>query len=184
MKNMASVKHQAHNLELWISPIIDQGLPYLAVMKNEAWHLSPNAEDLDKFLSRKLCSGFMVLGRNIGRKGVFYVGFCTYKAIKSGFRICDLVVDLDYRRLGIGEQIIDYLFYSLKKEVFAIGKIMKPEEKELTIIISEDNVAGQLFMKKNGFVTNKTFYKMVNERDVYHFHKKIKDHNFDYEEIQ
>ena len=184
MENMASVKQQAHNLELWISPIIKQDLPSLAVMKNEAWNFSPKAEELDRFLSRRFCSGFMVLGRKIKQKGVFYVGFVTYKALDSGLRICDLVVDLDYRRLGVGEEIINYLFYLLKKEIYASKKIVNPEEKALTMIVSEDNVAGQLFLRKNGFVTNKTFHKMVEDRDVYLFHKQIKDHNFIFEENQ
>ena len=52
------------------------------------------------------------------------------------------------------------------------------------MIVSEDNVAGQLFLRKNGFVTNKTFHKMVEDRDVYLFHKQIKDHNFIFEENQ
>lgn len=69
------------------------------------------------------------------------VGFMIYELHKSMLRILNFAVGTDYRRCGIGRQMVQRL----------IDKLSQQRRREIVLEVRETNVPAQLFFAENGF---------------------------------
>ena len=69
------------------------------------------------------------------------VGFIIYELHKSMLRIMNFAVAPDFRRRGIGQQMVQRL----------IDKLSQQRRREIVLEVRETNVPAQLFFAKGGF---------------------------------
>ncbi len=69
------------------------------------------------------------------------MGFMIYELHKSMLRILNFAVGTDYRRCGIGRQMVQRL----------IDKLSQQRRREIVLEVRETNVPAQLFFAENGF---------------------------------
>ncbi len=69
------------------------------------------------------------------------VGFILYELYKNRIEIVRFAVHPDFRRQGVGRQLLDKLK----------GKLSTCRRRTLTLDVRETNLAAQLFLKKQGF---------------------------------
>src|SRR5262249_23385369 len=69
------------------------------------------------------------------------VGFMIYELHKAKLHILNFAVHPDWRRLGVGSQMVAKL----------IGKLSSHRRTRITLEVRETNLAAQLFFSKQGF---------------------------------
>ena len=69
------------------------------------------------------------------------VGFMIYELQKSRIHVLNFAVAEDYRRRGVGSQMIAKL----------VGKLSSQRRSRLTLEVRETNLPAQLFFRENGF---------------------------------
>lgn len=74
------------------------------------------------------------------------VGFLIYELHKSRLHLLNLAVDINHRRSGIGTQMIQKLK----------SKLSNQRRTRMTTAVAERNLAGQLFLRSQGFRWYKT----------------------------
>jgi len=85
-------------------------------------------------------------------------GFIIYKLSKTSLRLVNLAVHPQYRRLGIGTQLV----------AKALEKLSTELRNRLIVDIDERNLEGQLFLAEQGFLATKTFPgRCPNGEDAY-----------------
>lgn len=87
------------------------------------------------------------------------VGFMIYKLNKTRLHVLNFAVAPEYRRLGVGSQMVAKL----------IGKLSVKRRNRIVLEIRETNLAGQLFFRRLGFhatAVMRNFYEETNE-DAY-----------------
>lgn len=83
------------------------------------------------------------------------VGFAIYDTAK-GINLLKFRVDESYCRMGIGEQMMDY-----------VKKIAGKRSKVIHVDVNERNLSGQLFLKAQGFTWIKTKRRFFDGDDGY-----------------
>lgn len=77
----------------------------------------------------------------VAEHGERVVGFMIYELHKTRLHILNFAVAPEFRRRGVGRQMVDKLK----------GKLSHQRRTRMTLEIREANVAGQLFFKEAGF---------------------------------
>jgi ribosomal-protein-alanine N-acetyltransferase len=97
------------------------------------------------------------------------IGFIVIEIFKDNFRILNIAVSPDYRRLGAGRKLLGFLTSQLKAD----------KQSKAVIMVRETGLASQLFLKACGFkaVTIMHSYYSDTEEDCYRMefaHEKTK----------
>lgn len=88
------------------------------------------------------------------------VGFAIYELRKSKVHVLNFAVAPFYRRAGVGTRIIAKL----------TEKLQQHQRSKLTLVVSERNLATQLWLRKRGFKAIKVlrdYYEETNGEDGY-----------------
>jgi ribosomal-protein-alanine N-acetyltransferase len=141
---MATTKHK-----LFIRWMNRRDMPEVLAIE-QASNDEPWAEDdFLKCLRERNCIGIVVAqGENV-------IGFSIYELQKGLLGIIRLSVHPAHRRRGIGKMILEKL----------ITKLSLARRNRLSTVICETELAGQLFLRKNGFKAMKMIRGHFGSRD-------------------
>jgi ribosomal-protein-alanine N-acetyltransferase len=103
--------------------------------EQESFEYSWTEEDFLKCLRQRNCIGMVA---ELGDK---VVGFMIYELHKSKLHVLNFAVHPEYRRLGVGRQMVAKL----------IGKLSSHRRTKITLAVRETNLAAQLFFKRLDF---------------------------------
>jgi len=103
--------------------------------EQESFEYSWTEEDFLKCLRQRNCIGMVA---ELGDK---VVGFMIYELHKSKLHVLNFAVHPEYRRLGVGRQMVAKL----------IGKLSSHRRTKITLAGRETNLAAQLFFKRLDF---------------------------------
>ena len=92
-------------------------------------------EDFIRCLRQRNCIGM------VAEHGERVVGFMIYELHKTRLHILNFAVCEQYRRCGVGRQMIEKL----------LGKLSSQRRVRITLEVRETNLAAQLFFKAAGF---------------------------------
>lgn len=84
------------------------------------------------------------------------VAYAIMEVTKSHISIARLAVHEDFRRMGIGTQMINYI----------IGMLLPAEGQRIAIDTHERDLAGHLFLKSNGFRAVAVVNNYLDDDDV------------------
>ena len=111
--------------------------------------------------------GFLIVENNTKKTA----GFLIYEKTKSGFHIHYLVVRPSMRRKGAGKEAILHI---VRKTMFCGSFIVSAN-------VSETNLCGQLFLKRQDFEATDTILKFYKNGDNSYFMQRCICDNADYE---
>jgi ribosomal-protein-alanine N-acetyltransferase len=103
--------------------------------EQESFEYSWTEEDFLKCLRQRNCIGMVA---ELGDK---VVGFMIYELHKSKLHVLNFAVHPEFRRLGVGRQMVAKL----------IGKLSSHRRTKITLAVRETNLAAQLFFKRLDF---------------------------------
>ena len=92
-------------------------------------------EDFVRCLRQRNCIGM------VAEHGDRVVGFMIYELHKTRLHVLNFAVAPEYRRLGIGRQMIDKL----------VSKLSSQRRTRISLEVRETNLTAQLFFKQNQF---------------------------------
>jgi ribosomal-protein-alanine N-acetyltransferase len=92
-------------------------------------------EDFIRCLRQRNCIGM------VAEHGERVVGFMIYELHKTRLHILNFAVSPEFRRRGVGRQMIDKL----------LGKLSSQRRVRITLEVRETNLPAQLFFKSAGF---------------------------------
>src|SRR3954447_21095751 len=111
--------------------MIRRDMPEVLRTEQESFEYSWTEEDFLKCLRQRNCIGMVA---ELGDK---VVGFMIYELHKSKLHVLNFAVHPEYRRLGVGRQMVAKL----------IGKLSSHRRTRITLAVRETNLAAQLFFK-------------------------------------
>lgn len=92
-------------------------------------------EDFVRCLRQRNCIGM------VAEHGERVVGFMIYELHKTRLHVLNFAVAPEYRRTGVGQQMIDKL----------VSKLSSQRRTRISLEVRETNLPAQLFFKENGF---------------------------------
>lgn len=133
---MSTVREQQERLRVHIRWMIRRDM--LEVLQTEqASFASPwTEEDFLHSLRQRNCIGM------VAEYNDRVVGFMIYELHKSRLHILNFAVHPDFRRHGIGTQMVMKL----------AGKLSTHRRTRITLLVRESNLAGQQFFRAEGFM--------------------------------
>jgi ribosomal-protein-alanine N-acetyltransferase len=127
--------NQKEQLRVHIRWMIRRDMQEVLDIENEGFEFPWYEEDFIRCLRQRNCIG-MVAEHNDQ-----VVGFMIYELEKSKLHLLNFAVSRQFRRQGIGSQMIDKL----------IGKLSHQRRTRIVLEIRETNLPAQLFFKGCGF---------------------------------
>ncbi|QDU58618.1 ribosomal protein S18-alanine N-acetyltransferase [Aeoliella mucimassa] len=124
-------------------------------------------EDFVRCLRQRNCIGM------VAEHGERVVGFMIYELHKTRLHVLNFAVAPEYRRLGIGQQMIEKL----------VSKLSSQRRTRISLEVRETNLSAQLFFKQNGFLATavlRDFYDDSTE-DAYVMQYRIMNETEEYE---
>ena len=110
---------------------IRRDMPEVLQTEQESFDYSWTEEDFLRCLRQRNCIGMVA---ELNEK---VVGFMIYELHKTKLHILNFAVHPQYRRLGIGRQMVSKL----------IGKLSSHRRTKITLAVRETNLAAQLFFR-------------------------------------
>lgn len=92
-------------------------------------------EDFIRCLRQRNCIGM------VAEHGERVVGFMIYELHKTRLHVLNFAVANEYRRMHVGQQMIEKL----------VSKLSSQRRTRISLEVRETNLAAQLFFKQNGF---------------------------------
>jgi [ribosomal protein S18]-alanine N-acetyltransferase len=115
--------------------MIRRDMPEVLRTEQESFEYSWTEEDFLKCLRQRNCIGMVA---ELGDK---VVGFMIYELHKSKLHVLNFAVHPEFRRLGVGRQMVAKL----------IGKLSSHRRTKITLAVRETNLSAQLFFKMLDF---------------------------------
>jgi [ribosomal protein S18]-alanine N-acetyltransferase len=130
--------------------------------ENESFDFAWSEEDFLRCLRQRNCIGMVAeLDERV-------VGFMIYELHKTKLHVLNFAVAPDYRRSGIGTQMVMKL----------VGKLSSHRRTKITLAIRESNLAAQLFFRSQGFSASKVLraYYEDSGEDAYMLNFRLSDY--------
>lgn len=115
--------------------MIRRDMPEVLAIERRSFEFPWLEDDFVRCLRQRNCIGM------VAEYEERVVGFMIYELQKARIHVLNFAVASDYRRLGVGSQMIAKL----------IGKLSPQRRSRLILAIRETNLAAQLFFRENGF---------------------------------
>lgn len=115
--------------------MIRRDLPEVLNVEKESFADPWDEEEFVRCLRDRNCIG------QVAEVADLVAGFIVYELQKGRIEILDIAVDPAFRNRGIGAALIGRL----------INKLSRERRREILVRVSEENLAGQLFLKAIGF---------------------------------
>jgi ribosomal-protein-alanine N-acetyltransferase len=110
-------------------------MPEVLAIEAESFEFPWLEEDFIRCLRQRNCIGM------VAEHDDRVVGFMIYELAKNRIQVLNFAAASDYRRRGVGTQMIAKL----------IGKLSAQRRTRITLEVRETNLPAQLFFRANGF---------------------------------
>jgi ribosomal-protein-alanine N-acetyltransferase len=132
---MSTVPPPPAHLRVHIRWMIRRDMPEVLAIEHGSHEVPWCEEELLRVLRQRNCIGM------VAEHGDRVVGFMIYELHKSKLQVLDFAVHPEYRRRGVGRQMIAKL----------AGKLSSHRRTRIELHLRETNLGGQLFCKVQGF---------------------------------
>jgi ribosomal-protein-alanine N-acetyltransferase len=132
---MGSTSTSKQDVRVHIRWMIRRDMPEVLHIEQESYDYPWSEEDFLRCLRQRNCIGMVA---ELGEK---VVGFMIYELHKAKLHIMNFAVHPQWRRLGVGAQMI----------VKLIGKLSSHRRTRVTLEVRETNLPAQLFFHKQDF---------------------------------
>ncbi len=126
---------QKQEVRVHIRWMIRRDMPAVLDIEADSFEFPWLEEDFIRCLRQRNCIG-MVVEHDEG-----VVGFMVYELNKTRLHMLNFAVAPEFRRLGVGSQMINKL----------IGKLSAQRRSRIMLEVRETNLDAQLFFRENGF---------------------------------
>jgi ribosomal-protein-alanine N-acetyltransferase len=125
-------KEQAHVHIRWM---IRRDMPEVLQTEAASFEFAWTEEDFLRCLRQRNCIGM------VAEQNEKVIGFMIYELHKAKLHILNFAVHPQFRRLGVGGQMVSKL----------VGKLSSHRRTRITLEVRETNLAAQLFFRTLGF---------------------------------
>jgi ribosomal-protein-alanine N-acetyltransferase len=132
---MSISRTEKEQMRVHIRWMIRRDMPDVLQTEQASFEFAWTEEDFLRCLRQRNCIGM------VAEQGERVVGFMIYELHKHRLHILNFAVHPNYRRLGIGTQMINKL----------IGKLSSHRRTKITLEVRETNLNGQLFFRAQRF---------------------------------
>jgi ribosomal-protein-alanine N-acetyltransferase len=126
---------QIQEVRVHIRWMIRRDMPEVLDIEAESFEFPWLEEDFIRCLRQRNCIGM------VAEHDDRVVGFMVYELNKTRLHMLNFAVAVDYRRRGVGSQMVAKL----------IGKLSAQRRTRVVLEVRETNLAAQLFFRENGF---------------------------------
>ena len=126
---------QKKQISVNIRWMIRRDMPAVLDIEADSFEFPWLEEDFVRCLRQRNCIGMVV------EHDDHVVGFMVYELNKTRLHMLNFAVSPQYRRLGVGSQMIGKL----------IGKLSAQRRSRILLEVRETNLPAQLFFRENGF---------------------------------
>jgi ribosomal-protein-alanine N-acetyltransferase len=141
--------------------MIRRDMPEVLAIEHAGFEFPWGEEEFLRVLRQRNCIGM------VAEHGERVVGFMIYELHKSRLQILNFAVHPEFRRQGVGAQMVTKL----------VGKLSSHRRTRITLNIRETNVSAQLFYRSRGFRASdvlREHYEDTGE-DAYMMHYLFED---------
>lgn len=132
---MSTVPAQKAQIRVHIRWMIRRDMPEVLGIEQASFPFAWSEDEFLRVLRRRNCIGM------IAEQGERVVGFMIYELHKSKLQVLNFAVDPEFRRGGVGAQMIAKL----------IGKLSTQRRSQIVLYVRESNLAAQLFYRNLDF---------------------------------
>ena len=126
---------QKEEVRVHIRWMIRRDMPEVLDTEEESFEFPWLEEDFIRCLRQRNCIGMVAEHEDR------VVGFMIYELHKNRIHVLNFAVAADYRRRGVGSQMVAKL----------IAKLSSQRRSRVVLEVRETNLAAQLFFRENGF---------------------------------
>jgi len=126
---------QKQAVRVHIRWMIRRDMPEVLGVEGESFEFPWLEEDFIRCLRQRNCIGMVAEHEDQ------VVGFMVYELHKNRIHILNFAVGSEYRRLGVGSQMVDKL----------VGKLSSQRRSRILLEVRETNLPAQIFFRENGF---------------------------------
>ena len=132
---MSTNRAEKEQVRVHIRWMIRRDMPEILQTEQESFEYSWTEEDFLRCLRQRNCIGM------VAEQGERVVGFMIYELHKAKLHILNFAVHPQYRRVGVGAQMVAKL----------ISKLSSHRRTRITLEVRETNLPAQLFFRAQGF---------------------------------
>jgi ribosomal-protein-alanine N-acetyltransferase len=132
---MSSNRTEKEQVRVHIRWMIRRDMPEVLQTEQESFEFSWTEEDFLRCLRQRNCIGM------VAEQGERVVGFMIYELHKAKLHILNFAVHPQYRRAGVGAQLVAKL----------ISMLSSHRRTRITLEVRETNLPAQLFFRSQGF---------------------------------
>ena len=126
---------QRQEVRVHIRWMIRRDMPEVLATEADSFEFPWSEDDFIRCLRQRNCIGM------VAEHDDRVAGFMIYELHKSRIHVLNFAVAEDYRRRGVGSQMVAKL----------IAKLSAQRRRRLVLEVRETNLAAQLFFRENGF---------------------------------
>lgn len=123
------------DLRVHIRWMIRRDMPEILEIEKQSFEFPWCEEDFIRCLRQRNCIGM------VAERDERIVGFMIYELHKTRLHILNFAVNPEFRRRGIGAQMVDKL----------VGKLSHQRRTRILLEVRETNLEAQLFFRSSGF---------------------------------
>ena len=127
--------HGKEKLRVHIRWMIRRDMPEVLQIETGSFEFPWFEEDFIRCLRQRNCIGM------VAEHGERVVGFMIYELHKTRLHVLNFAVATDYRRMAVGEQMIEKL----------VSKLSSQRRTRISLEVRETNLPAQLFFRESGF---------------------------------
>ncbi len=127
--------HGQEKLRVHIRWMIRRDMPEVLQIETGSFEFPWFEEDFIRCLRQRNCIGM------VAEHGERVVGFMIYELHKTRLHVLNFAVAPEYRRMNVGQQMIEKL----------VSKLSSQRRTRISLEVRETNLAAQLFFRQNGF---------------------------------
>jgi ribosomal-protein-alanine N-acetyltransferase len=132
---MSANRTEKEQVRVHIRWMIRRDMPEVLQTEQESFEFAWTEEDFLRCLRQRNCIGM------VAEQGEKVVGFMIYELHKAKLHILNFAVHPQYRRVGVGAQMVAKL----------ISKLSSHRRTRITLEVRETNLGAQLFFRSQGF---------------------------------
>jgi len=122
-------------IEVHVRWLIRRDMPEVLEIEAASFEYPWSHDDFINSLQQRNCIGM------VAELDGEVVGYIIYEMGKADFHVLNVAVRPDYRRRGVGNQLIDKV----------MGKLRPKQRTKINLEVRETNLAAQLFFRRFGF---------------------------------
>ena len=132
---MSTNRAEKEQVRVHIRWMIRRDMPEVLQTEQQSFEFAWTEEDFLRCLRQRNCIGM------VAEQGERVVGFMIYELHKARLHILNFAVHPQYRRVGVGAQMVGKL----------VSKLSSHRRTKITLEVRETNLSAQLFFRTQGF---------------------------------